>query len=332
MTLNSSRIGITTTVPVEIIFAAGAQPVDLNNLFVSDSGASDFLHTAEQAGFPQNLCAWIKGIYGIASRRDDIETIIAVTQGDCSNTRALMETLEVRGKRIIPFDYPYDRDADMLELSMRKLAEKLGTTLKEAEEIRLRLRPLREKLGELDRLTWHENVITGGENHLFLVTSSDFNGSIENYEHELDGFLSSVEGREPLAEEVRIGYVGVPPIFSDFYEFLESRGARVVLNEVQRQFSMPEECSNLVEQYSKYTYPYDIFGRIEDIKREIERRSIDGIVHYTQSFCFHRIDEIILRERIDLPIITVEGDRPQKLDARTRMRLEGFLELVRSRK
>jgi hypothetical protein len=30
----TSRVGITTTVPVEVIFAAGLEPVDLNNAFV----------------------------------------------------------------------------------------------------------------------------------------------------------------------------------------------------------------------------------------------------------------------------------------------------------
>ena len=31
------KIGITTTVPIEILLAAGYQPVDLNNIFVADS-------------------------------------------------------------------------------------------------------------------------------------------------------------------------------------------------------------------------------------------------------------------------------------------------------
>ena len=30
------RIGITTTVPSEVIFAAGHTPVDLNNIFIGD--------------------------------------------------------------------------------------------------------------------------------------------------------------------------------------------------------------------------------------------------------------------------------------------------------
>ena len=35
-----ARIGITTTVPVEIIIAAGHTPVDLNNLFITDPEAA----------------------------------------------------------------------------------------------------------------------------------------------------------------------------------------------------------------------------------------------------------------------------------------------------
>ena len=32
---------------------------------------------------------------------------------------------------------------------------------------------------------------------------------------------------------MRLGYLGVPPIFAGFYEFIESLGGRVVFNEVR---------------------------------------------------------------------------------------------------
>jgi len=34
------RVGFTTTIPVEIIFAAGKIPVDLNNVFITDEDPS----------------------------------------------------------------------------------------------------------------------------------------------------------------------------------------------------------------------------------------------------------------------------------------------------
>jgi benzoyl-CoA reductase/2-hydroxyglutaryl-CoA dehydratase subunit BcrC/BadD/HgdB len=84
-----------------------------------------------------------------------------------------------------------------------------------------------------------------------------------------------------------------------------------------------------VEQYRRYTYPYSFFTRLEDIKKEIQRRHIDGLIHYVQSFCFRQVQDIILRQEIKLPILTVEGDRPAPVDARTRLRLESFVEMIR---
>ena len=87
------KIGITTTVPVEIILAAGYTPVDLNNIFIMDNEPNKLVEAAETAGYPRNICGWIKGLYSVVlSPENNINKIIAVTQGDCSNTHALMET------------------------------------------------------------------------------------------------------------------------------------------------------------------------------------------------------------------------------------------------
>ena len=59
-----AKVGITTTVPIEVIYAAGHIPVDLNNAFVSREDNQRLVEEAELAGFPRNFCAWIKGIYG----------------------------------------------------------------------------------------------------------------------------------------------------------------------------------------------------------------------------------------------------------------------------
>ena len=89
------KIGITTTVPIEVLLAAGYQPVDLNNILVADDNPGRFIAIAERAGFPMNCCAWIKGIYGVCLD-SGIKEVLCVTGGDCSNTIMLMETLKLR--------------------------------------------------------------------------------------------------------------------------------------------------------------------------------------------------------------------------------------------
>ncbi len=324
-------IGITATIPVEIVFAAGLKPVDLNNLFIASDKPDKLVGQAETAGFSHNICSWIKGIYSTVLNHG-IKDVIAVTGGDCSNTIALGELLERRGVNVISFEYPLNRDRQRLSAQMEKLSGCLSAALPDIEAEKSRLDMIRAKLRRLDELTYRENVVTGLENHMFLVSSSDFDGDPGSFEEKLDKFLDEAGKREARKDKVRLGYLGVPPIFSQFYEFIESLGARVVFNEVQRQFSMPFVHQNILDQYLEYTYPYDINGRYEDIEQAIKERKLDGLIHYTQTFCYRQIYDIILRETIPIPILTLEGDRPGKIDSRIALRIETFVEMLENRK
>jgi len=326
----SSVIGLTSTIPVEIVLAAGMTPVDLNNLFITSQEPDALVKQAESAGFSHNICAWIKGIYSVVLNQD-IKRLIAVTGGDCSNTIALSEILARKGVEVIPFEFPLDRDRESLTAQMDRLRVSLSTTWTDIKSIKSRIERIRSKLRELDRLTFQENVVTGFENHIFLVSSSDFKSDPDRYEKELDDFLANARNRVPCKDKIRLGYLGVPPIFSDFYEYIESLGGRVVFNEVQRQFSMPVEDEDIVGQYLNYTYPYNIDGRIEDIRTAVKERALDGLIHYTQTFCFRQLYDIILREDLSVPILTLEGDRPRKLDSRTAFRIESFIEILSDR-
>jgi benzoyl-CoA reductase/2-hydroxyglutaryl-CoA dehydratase subunit BcrC/BadD/HgdB len=122
-----NKVGFTTTIPLEVLLAAQKIPVDLNNSFITNSTHNDLLKHAEIEGFPRNMCSWVKGIYAVVLQ-GEIDEVIAVTQGDCSNTQALMETLTFKGIPTIPFFYPYDRDKELLALSLNKLIEHYSVT------------------------------------------------------------------------------------------------------------------------------------------------------------------------------------------------------------
>jgi benzoyl-CoA reductase/2-hydroxyglutaryl-CoA dehydratase subunit BcrC/BadD/HgdB len=240
-----------------------------------------------------------------------------------------METYQLAGVGTIPFAFPFDRDYDLLKLQMEKLMAVLGTDWEAVNAAKRRLDAVRAKVAELDRLTWQEGTVSGWHNHLYQVSCSDFNGDPDVFERDVDAFLAAAGGAAGYAGEVRLGFIGVPPILTDLYDYVEKMGARVVFNEVQRQFAMPFDTDDIVEQYRLYTYPYGVFGRIEDVRREVERRNIDGIIHYVQSFCFRQIEDMIFREKLDVPILTIEGDKPSRVDARTRLRVDSFLEMLR---
>ncbi|HEC79751.1 MAG TPA: 2-hydroxyacyl-CoA dehydratase, partial [Firmicutes bacterium] len=45
--MSGSKVGITTTLPVEVIFSAGMVPVDLNNMFIGREDAYQMVEGAE---------------------------------------------------------------------------------------------------------------------------------------------------------------------------------------------------------------------------------------------------------------------------------------------
>ena len=327
-----TTIGITTTVPIEVLLAAGRKPVDLNNVFISDPDPERLVNIAEKAGFPLNCCAWIKGLYAVAME-EGIQNVLCVTSGDCSNTIMLMEVFRLRGLNVIPFAFPDQPSVPDVQRTLESLAETLGTTLDEAKAVRHALEKARRLAAELDELTWKEGVVSGWENHYWLVSASDFIGDHREYEAQLSQLLAECRGRKPYPDGMlRLAYIGVPSVFGrELYPYLESLGARVVFNEIQRQFAMPNPGGSLAEQYTSYTYPYSIFDRLRDIQPQLRLRRVDGVIHYVQAFCHRGIGDIIFRHDIDLPILTLEGNAEFQLTQHLRTRLEAFLDMLRRR-
>ena len=324
------KVGITTSVPVEVLIAGGVTPVDLNNIFVTNPCIIKQVELAEIDGFPRSICAWIKGLYSSVLLNDDINTIIGVVEGDCSNTRGLIEVLEQKGVRTIPFAFPHSKDYNILFNNIKKLCDVFNTTMDDAIKVKKELDIIRKKVAYLDELTWKEDKVTGFENHLWQVSCSDFNQDYKKFNNDLDNFIKEAENRPSMNKKIRLGYIGVPPIFPDLYDFVEEFDAKIVYNEVQRQFTLADGIDNddITKVYLDYTYPYDLDGRLNDIKKNIELRNLDGIIHYTQAFCYRGIEDIIIKEKLGVPVLTIEGDRPSKLDARTKLRVESFIDML----
>ncbi len=323
-------VGLTTSIPIEVILAAALVPVDLNNVFITHPRPEALVAAAEAAGFPRTVCAWIKGIYGVAAGPDGPDRIVVVTQGDCSNARALAEVLARQGKSIIPFEYPADRDPVRLEAEIDRLIDLFGTTRAAAAAQKARLDQIRDRLVRLDDLAWRDEKVRGAELHQWLVSASDFNQDPDAFAAGLEDFLTEVKRRPAPGRALKLGFLGVPPIMTDLFDVVEDLGGRVVFHEISRQFAMPPRGGDLVDQYLAFTYPYDVAARVADIARESERRGLAGLIHYTQTFCHRQIEDIVLRDFLSgVPILTLEGDRVGPTDGRTRLRLESFLEMLR---
>ena len=319
------RIAFTSSFPVEVIFAAGHIPVDLNNVFITNDSSTK-VQNAELKGFPRTFCSWIKGNY-IAALSTNPDLIIGIVEGDCSNSNSLLDIFTEDHFPVYRFSFPADKNYEDLDKEITRLEDYFGVSRKETLQAKQRLDKIRRKLIILDEWTWKERLVSGLENHFWLVNSSDFMGNPDRYESKLDAFLTKAKKRDPLPAKLRLAYLGVPPIYKNIYETIIELGGDVLFNEVQRQFSMPYLLPDIVSQYLAYTYPYSVFDRLQDIKRELERRQIEAVISYTQSFCHLQLDNLLLRKHIDLPFLTLEGDQPEDIDARTLLRLESFFEV-----
>lgn len=322
-------IGITTTVPIEVLLAAGYKVIDLNNLFITSENYSDYIDLAERDGFPKSSCAWVKGIYG-ACLKNNINEIVGVIEGDCSASRAQLEVLRFNGIKVYPFAYPSRHSYNDVKNSIDDFIKLFNLSYEEVETFREKLSEIRNLSRQLDLLSYVDNKATGFENHLFQVMLSDINGDSIACKNLIGSKIEEIKARSVLKQKLRLAYIGVPPMTCDLYDFVESKNARIVYNEVQREFAFPrhDRAKNIYEQYFDYTYPYDLEFRISEIKKQVEDRKIDGIIHYTQAFCHRAIEDIVIKKHFDIPVLTIEGDKLNHLDSRTRLRLEAFLDMM----
>ncbi|MFC1809621.1 2-hydroxyacyl-CoA dehydratase family protein [Candidatus Omnitrophota bacterium] len=218
------KIGFTSTIPVELIFAAGDEPVDLNNIFITNPSPRSFIKEAESEGFPGAFCSWVKGIYS-AVKREGIQRVIVVVEGDCSNNQKLAEIFHDNGLDVFCFAYPHLHSSEQLRIEMKRLKAWLDVDDKKIKEIKDALDKIRSKLALLDCLSYTDLKVSGFENHEWLVSSSDFKSNYINYERDLDNFLKKLDARDNIhLDRVKLGYVGVPPIVDDMYSFIEAGG------------------------------------------------------------------------------------------------------------
>jgi benzoyl-CoA reductase/2-hydroxyglutaryl-CoA dehydratase subunit BcrC/BadD/HgdB len=324
------KIGFTSTIPVEMIFASGNTPVDLNNLFALSEQSTSLVARAKMDGFPDTTCSWICGLYTVACEAG-IDAVIGVSGGDCSETIALMEVLSMKGIRIIPFSYPHSPNPEELQKIIAASSRELGTTLERVDECKAKLDSIRSIVAECDTMLWKANKGTGNAVRLLELSCTDFESDPEAFKKKVLLKKEELQSSKSFNDTIRLGICGVPPIVQNFYETIEQNGCRVVFSEVERQFSIPY-AGPVHEAYSRYTYPYGIEGRIRDISNEIERRSIDGIIHYVQSFCFRGIEDIVLRKGLSVPVLTLQGDLPTRVTETMEIRIEAFIDMLIRRK
>ncbi len=307
----------------------GYIPVDLNNLFVSEAESYEVVLEAERAGFPQNSCAWVKGLYATAYRHG-FKKVAVVREGDCSQNIALEDVWRHEGMQTQTFSYPYQRTREAFARELKAFAAHFQAAESEIDAWKERLDAVRSIARSIDRIAVETLAVSSLELFLSQLNLTDFMGDVARVEAYQLELLQQVECRKAVSGLPRLGVLGVPTILSDLSEVIDELGARVVYHEIPYEFAMLKSIGrSMADTYLNYTYPYSAEFRLEAIAEEVVGRRLDGIIHYTQSFCHRQIHDLLMRRRFNIPILTIEGDRPTAVDGRTLTRIEAFIEQLR---
>jgi len=323
--------GMTALVPPEVIYAAGWNALDVNN-GIPDSGT----HPRSK------LCAWT------ASWREDIlngriklDALVVVAGGDCHNALVDGQVASRQVKRTHFFFYPFDGDVGHLREQMDKLVEflcvnrkgqaplpdvkKTMSDIASVKELGLRLDTARTEGRADPELTFKA-----------LISFSDLEGDMVRFRQKIEVILNAASDKAKTPDapkRPRVALIGVPPIYRDFHQVCAESGLQVVFDELPYEFLRlgGRDIASLARSYSNYTFARPVQFRLDFLKRELKRRKVDGVVHYAQFTCHHLLEDCLLREELDWPMLTVQGDLPGETPAQARLRLEAFSELLSMR-
>lgn len=308
-------IGITALVPPELLFGCGHVPIDLNNI----------VPTSECV--PRGkICAWT-ATWRDALLRGDlvVDRLVVVAGGDCHNALVDGQRVAQKGVPTHYLFYPFDGDEHEMLDQLASLESFLGGIFD--QDAMARVADVKDLCIRLDVARCRRQVL-GSRAFNHLIQLCDMGGDMDRFEASVRRALDDLPAEMP---DTRIALVGVPPIYPDFHQVCEGFGMQVVFDELPWEFARlgGRTLRTMARNYAGYTFGRDLEYRFEVLERELGRRRVEGIVHYTQYACHHVLEDEMLRERFDLPMLTIQGDLPRRCPEQERLRLEAFAELLR---
>ncbi|KCZ72629.1 Benzoyl-CoA reductase/2-hydroxyglutaryl-CoA dehydratase subunit, BcrC/BadD/HgdB [Candidatus Methanoperedens nitroreducens] len=306
------KIGITALVSPELIFACRGEPFDVNNIIPASRI------------YPANkLCAWTAIWKEMLLKREiAIDSLVVVAGGDCHNALVDGQKAAMSGIPTHFFFYPFDGDPEYLELQLYRLSDFLGGI--ESFEKFKEIKRLKE-LGQMIDKRRCQGKISSGEAFRILISFSDLLGDLNRFKRAIESIRES-----NIEIKNRVALIGVPPIYYDFHETAESLGLQIVFDELPYEFIRHggTDIREIARDYCDYTFARPLDFRIDFLRKELERRDVDGVIHYTQFACHHMLEDEVLRAELDYPILTIQGDLPGNTPQQIKLRLEAFREML----
>lgn len=310
-----ATVGITALVPPELTYGCAQTPLDLNNIVPT--------RECEPRG---KLCAWTATWRDALLRGDlRVDRLVVVAGGDCHNALVDGQRVAMAGTPTHYLFYPFDGDVVEMGRQLGSLEAFLGG-ISDMQALNA-VAGAKELCLELDAARARGDV-PGSRAFDHMIALCDMRGDPEDFAASVRRALD--EARHVDAD-LRVALVGVPPIYPDFHQVCEAFGMQVVFDELPWEFARltGRSLPSMARAYADYTFARDLEFRLDLLEKELGRRHVDGVVHYTQYACHHILEDEVLRQRLELPLLTLQGDLPRNCPEQERLRLEAFSEYMR---
>ncbi|MHC4197068.1 MAG: 2-hydroxyacyl-CoA dehydratase [Planctomycetota bacterium] len=351
---NLPKIGyMCTYTPVELIRAAGFNPVRVKGLEKCDGTAEEYLCS--------NLCSYIKGIMEekLSGSLDDLEGMVFVNS--CDGTRRLYDAWRVTdgaGRFSYILDMPKTNDDAAVEYFaklIKDFKEKLEAHAKRRithEEINNSIASyngMREKVMQfLQKQRSGASSYSGYE--VFTLLKKGINATPERF----SDYLSHVMDKQ--AQTQQEGTNGDAPRLliwggilenEELVKIVEDAGARVVADDLcsgTRFYDVQGEVNgdpfmSLAKRYMKRSpcsRMVNVSERINNVLELIEKQSIDGAIYHSLKFCDHSLyDFPLIKAEFDkrnVPVLHLTYDYGPQGEGQVKTRIEAFLEQLQTAK
>jgi len=346
--------------PIELILAAGAIPVSLCG------STQDGIAKAEET-LTADLCPKVKSTYGRAVGGSCPIFPLAdciIAEATCDGRKKMYEFL-AREKPLFVMDLPQKPDEAEAATHWVAEVEKARRFLEKQLHVTITQDKLREAICKWNRARRVEREIHYCRKHTPTpISGLDFVNVMTrvNYFVDVDQHIAALEGLlAELQRHIREGMsaypAGRPRILwtglgtslgcNKVMELLEASGAVVVCQEgcggLTRIEDLVDETKDpmvaIAERYLRITCACMTPNnqRFVDLERLIHEFEVDGVLDLTWQFCqpfeieSQRVKELV-RDRMGLPFLHVVTDYSQSDLGQLRVRVEGFVEQIESRR
>ncbi len=345
---------VCTSVPLELLDAAGIMPIRLRGIEALDTSLADSVVSKYN-------CPYIRCVLNIAleGKFDYLSGLVVTNNCDHARRQYDIWSYKVVKDRKDFFlgyistphkvsDHAKKWMRDEYELFKKKLEEFVGHKITE-EQIKASIKKFnaaRSILWKLQELRSEEKPrLTAKEFYSASIAYTQI--PIEKFLEHASDLLESAQTRKPIEKyRSRLMLAGSVIDSSQFFDIFEEYNSNVAMDElcfgVRTCDRLIDETGDPLKALSKFYFEEckcpkmmdDTFQRrLVDIKQNVEKYKLDGVVLQRIEFCdLHGIANAMLKHKLEedykIPVLSIDKEYLSGDIARLKTRIEAFLERI----